>query len=427
MVVRSHPSRPIETILDEAIADEAVYVLLPDSFPTAWIEPPVGASQAGERSSSNRGAEADGASDGAPQGERHRAARSVLPVAGESLLAPTSIPLPRTVEALEEDVFSGAHPALAAARHARDEEDLLADIEEEIEREIAVELRPRRRVSGKFLAITAAILVPVLLPTILYVGWPYYSLSTEERALHPFHETLRSSGRIGLPLGFLALGVMTANLTYLIRKKLVSRLGVKTLPGWLRFHIATGLLGPFIALFHAGFVPTSAMGIFSMLSMAIVVVSGIVGRYILAYVPKQDDAEELALTEVRRRLVVYKRKLMALGVRTAFLDIEPRRRAKRDPGLIISMIRVAWGDHAARRDMRRLRREIELRSSGDSGDAMRVLVTRLCRERQWMMRSQEMRRFIVAWRFFHRWFAIVLFSAVAFHVWVALRFGGLLG
>ena len=409
--------QPTLTRALDAIIDEEVFVLLPDTFPAEWIPLSEGAQRLMRAAQGSLGAPLQG------------------PISSEgSLLAPTRIPVdqselassqnePRT--GTEQGTW-GAHPALQAAQHARDEEDLLSEIEFEIDRELEVELRARPRVSGRRLAIAGGVIIPVVLPYILIVGWPYYSLPIAERVFHPFHSVLRSSGTVGLPLGVIALVTLCSNLAYLVRKKLVRRLGVKSLPGWLRFHIVTGLLGPLIAFFHAGFVPTSAMGLFSMLSMGIVIVSGVVGRYLLAYIPKNTSSSDVALDDVRRRLVIYKRKLMSLGVRTAFLDIEPRAARKREPGLITSMIRVALGDRAARRDMRKLRGAIELRPAGVTTAQMQFLVTRLCRERQWLIRSQEMRRFIVAWRFFHRWFAIVLFMAIAFHVWVALRFGGLL-
>ncbi len=318
----------------------------------------------------------------------------------------------------------GAHPALDA-RYSRDDEELLAEIEAEIDRELAGELRSRGRVSAKRLGIAAAILAPFILPYILVVGWPYYSLPVTERIFHPFHPVLRSSGSVGLPLGIVGLGTMFANMAYLVRKRLVVQLGIRGLPAWLRFHIVTGLVGPLFAWVHAGFVPTSAMGLFALTSLAIIVGSGILGRYLLAYLPRSTTDEAVAIDEVRRRLTVYKRKLMAMGIRTAHLDIEPRAVRSREPGVFTSLFRVLLGDRTARREVRRLREAIEEKSYlTEHAEPLLLLVGRLCKERQWLIRSQEIRRLIVAWRLFHRWFAIVLFTAIAFHVWVALRFGG---
>ncbi|MCU0914585.1 MAG: hypothetical protein MUC88_08490 [Planctomycetes bacterium] len=41
------------------------------------------------------------------------------------------------------------------------------------------------------------------------------------------------------------------------------------------------------------------------------------------------------------------------------------------------------------------------------------------------MRCRELRNLLAAWRFFHRWLAIVMLAVVACHVGLALRFGDL--
>ena len=426
----------VPTVDLDAILDDEVFVLLPEDFSTDWIPLPPAAAEIVRRDRVRARSRGPISSDGSPLQPKKIAVdpdalpkspspRSLERAAWEKQVRERGMNVTQTL-AEETSLSFGAHPALVAAEYAQHEEELLSVLELEIDREIEVELDRAPKVSTKRLALVAAVLAPVLLPFILVVGWPYYSLTVAERVFHPFHDVLRSSGTLGLPLGIGALGLMVANLAYLVRKKFVSRFGVQTLPGWLRFHIFTGLLGPFMALFHAGFVPTSAMGIFSTASMAIVITSGIVGRYFLTYVPKQGDLDDVKVDEVRRRLVIYKRKLMSMGVRTAFLDIEPRTARRREPGLVTSLFRVALGDHAVRRDMRKLRQAIEMRTtSSTAANQMQILVGRLCRERQWLMRSQELRRLIIAWRFFHRWFAITLFVSIAFHVWLALRFGGL--
>jgi len=307
---------------------------------------------------------------------------------------------------------------------ARDDEELLASVAAEIDREVAGELWARRWISPKRLAIAALVLLPIVLPAILIVGWPYYSLPIAERVFHTFHPALRSSGWIGLTLGIVGLATMLASLGYVVRKRLVARRGSRGLQGWLRFHIAAGVIGPLFAITHAGFVPTSAMGLFATISLAVVVTSGFLGRYLLAYVPRESASGEPALDEVRRRLAVYKRRLMALGIRTAHLDIESPGGSAREPGVIVSFLRVLLGDRTARLQVRRLRvAVIERGLPAAEVESILVLGARLCRERQWLMRSREFRRLVVAWRLFHRWFAIVLFSAIGFHIWVALRFG----
>ena len=54
-----------------------------------------------------------------------------------------------------------------------------------------------------------------------------------------------------------------------------------------------------------------------------------------------------------------------------------------------------------------------------------MLMRRLFRERQWLVRYRELRNLIGAWRFFHRWLAIVMLAAIFFHIVIAVDFGDL--
>jgi hypothetical protein len=55
--------------------------------------------------------------------------------------------------------------------------------------------------------------------------WPdrgYYFMPVAERAIHPHHELLRSSGKYGLTFGVIGTLLLFVNLTYLIRKRLIN-------------------------------------------------------------------------------------------------------------------------------------------------------------------------------------------------------------
>ena len=56
---------------------------------------------------------------------------------------------------------------------------------------------------------------------LLGLHWDYYGLPRPERPLHDAHSWLRSSGRVGLPIGVSALVLFVLNLGYLVRKRLV--------------------------------------------------------------------------------------------------------------------------------------------------------------------------------------------------------------
>ena len=190
------------------------------------------------------------------------------------------------------------------------------------------------------------------------------------------------------------------------------------------FHVLMGLMGPALVVFHSNFVPTSAIGALALGSMLVVVTSGVMGRYLLAFVPQAVGGSEVDLDELRRRLVVYRRKLAHLGIDPHLLGLEPSER-RRLP--FQGLIALAYGDREARQEFQRLEEAVKSRAGpGIQTRTILVLARRPMQERQWYVRYRELRRLVGAWRHLHRWLAIVLFGAAALHIAVALRFGGLL-
>jgi hypothetical protein len=162
--------------------------------------------------------------------------------------------------------------------------------------------------------------------------------------------------------------------------------------------------------------------------MVVVVGSGVLGRYILVFVPKTLRGGELDQKTVRRRLVVYRRKLMALGVQESLLGTsEPiTSSASRSPWPLQALAGVFYGDRESRHEIRRLSAAVSADASLDSqARSILILMRKLSRERQWLVRYSELRRLIGTWRFLHRWLAVMMFMAVFFHVLVAVRFGDL--
>ncbi len=318
------------------------------------------------------------------------------------------------------------------AKRVQRRERELAQIERELDAEIGEEIALEEAAAGTLLAPVrlarfAAITAAGLLLTLFVVGWGYYVLPAANRPFHYYHHLLRPSGPLGLTLGIGGTLIMIASLAYLLRKRFVSLARIGSLQAWMGFHVFAGVLGPAIVLFHAAFVPTSAVGTLALVAMAIVVASGVIGRYLFAHVPRSIEGRELEFEDVRRRLIVYRRKLMSLGVSPKLLRIDaPTPKGGRSPWLIQAIIRVLRGDHETRREYERVKRSI-LRNPelGERGESILLLVRRLCSEREWMIRYRELHKLMGAWRFLHRWLAIVLLAAVIFHVLIAVKFGNL--
>src|SRR5271157_6052588 len=149
----------------------------------------------------------------------------------------------------------------------------------------------RLRVMLAWLLALAVVLV------IAGYGFNYYTLSAADRPLSPKHDILRPSGTLGVKLGM--LGVLLFFLIYLypLRKKWgwLARQGNSR--HWLDFHVVLGTLAPIIIAFHANFKfgNIAGMAFFSMLAVTL---SGFVGRYLYAQIPRNLNAAELSMKEL---------------------------------------------------------------------------------------------------------------------------------
>jgi hypothetical protein len=261
----------------------------------------------------------------------------------------------------------------------------------------------------------------------LTVGWPYYKLPIMGRPFHHYYDALRPSGSLGLMLGIVGTFLMAVSLLYLVRKRYASWARFGSLQNWMGFHVLTSLTGVALVVFHANFIPYSAIGIVAFSSMATVVVTGFLGRYIYLHVPHSLRGRELEVEDLRKRLSVYRKKLVDLEVKPSLLKIDVDETAERRSLWILPAIqRFVFGDRESREKFERLRDAV-CAEKDRSDDTKRVLrlVKRLCRERQWLVRHRELRSLPGAWRFLHRWLAIVIFAVIFCHVFIATKFGGL--
>jgi hypothetical protein len=128
-------------------------------------------------------------------------------------------------------------------------------------------------------------------------GFSYYTLSAADRPFSPKHDALRPSGPIGIKLGM--FGVLLFFLIYLypLRKKWgwLARQGNSR--HWLDFHVVLGTLAPVIVAFHATFKFGNIAGM-AFWSMLAVTLSGFVGRYLYAQIPRSVNSAELTMKEM---------------------------------------------------------------------------------------------------------------------------------
>jgi TRAP-type C4-dicarboxylate transport system permease small subunit len=128
-------------------------------------------------------------------------------------------------------------------------------------------------------------------------GFNYYTLSAADRPFSPKHDALRPSGPIGITLGMFGVFLFFLIYLYPLRKKWgwLARQGNSR--HWLDFHVVLGTLAPMIVAFHATFKFGNIAGM-AFWSMLAVTLSGFVGRYLYAQIPRNLNSAELTMKEM---------------------------------------------------------------------------------------------------------------------------------
>jgi hypothetical protein len=155
----------------------------------------------------------------------------------------------------------------------------------------------------------------MLMLVILIYGSNYYWLSAAHRALSPKHAYLKPSGSIGLRLGMLGFLMFLLIYLYPLRKKWSWLAKQGSSRHWLNFHVLLGLTAPIVITFHSSFKFSGVAGV-SYWLMIIVSLSGIVGRYIYAQIPRSLNFAELSFKEAQEKSSELGAQMQALGILT---------------------------------------------------------------------------------------------------------------
>jgi hypothetical protein len=144
------------------------------------------------------------------------------------------------------------------------------------------------------LATAACVL---LLVGIAAYGFDYYWLDAADRAYSPKHPILRPGGLVGVKLGILGVVLFLLIFLYPLRKRIPWMARRGTAKHWLDFHVVLGMTAPVLIAFHASFKFHGIAGM-AFWIMLLVALSGFVGRYLYAQIPRSINAAELSLREL---------------------------------------------------------------------------------------------------------------------------------
>lgn len=286
-----------------------------------------------------------------------------------------------------------------------------------------------RRTLPDLIALAVLIGTPL---AITVWGWRYYLLSPAARLRHPLHALLKSSGPVGLALGFAALVLFLFLWAYAVRRSVRALAWTGSVGSWLRVHIIVGLSVPVIAAVHAGWRFDGLIGL-GYFAMFVVALSGIVGRYLYSRIPRRRTGLEMTLEEVsQERRALLTRIAAATGLEPMAVEralaLDPAPYGKLDP--LRTVIMLVRDDLQRARLVRALRAQWERPRAGAPRLDPAALRETLRLARREIALHQEARvleltrSLFGAWHVFHRPFAATALIAVLIHVVVAMVVGG---
>ena len=257
-------------------------------------------------------------------------------------------------------------------------------------------------------------------------GFDYYRLPLQERAFSPLHDTFKPAGSIGEALGIAGAAMMLVGVSmYSVRKRVgfLARMG--KLKYWLEIHIFLCTLGPFLIVLHTSLRFGGIVSI-AFWSMAVVVSSGILGRYVYAHIPKTINGRFLtmkAIEEERDLLLVQVATRTGMSAEDlAGVLVTERPRTPR--GFIHALYLAIRSGFVQRRLVRRARRLLKDRSvPRRTREGLEGLIRSRFQLEQQMMLLKPFQRLFRYWHLLHLPLALVMLLIVVAHVVIAVLFG----
>jgi hypothetical protein len=255
------------------------------------------------------------------------------------------------------------------------------------------------------------------------VGWDYYKVPVLDRPNHPAHVMLRPSGPIGHGIGVVSTLVMLSNFIYAVRKRWTRLKGFSSIRTWLTFHQFVGFMSPLVIAFHAAFQSNNHLATLTAVSLSVVVLTGVVGRFIFGLVPSHTSATDQA--DLAARWHRLSERLM----RSAEALDEPA-----EVEALVSDAMAPAPEHSLAKFLlhvprQRLRDTMALRhveprfrspaAAHDFADSFRRL--RLMQAQVTFFRSLKV--LLNSWRVFHVVLSVLLVGLIAAHIGVSLLLG----
>jgi len=265
------------------------------------------------------------------------------------------------------------------------------------------------------------------------LGLPYFLLSSVERVRSPLHPWFRPSGIIGQTAGMVAFTLFMFLWLYPLQKRFRALALARSRASWLTAHVIAGLSIPFLASLHAAWHFSGLIGL-GYGAMMVAWMSGIVGRYIYARIPRHKNGVELSRSDVEtERQEVLQQLVGATGIDAELLEhvllagtsptISPDVNPLKALGVMIADDVRRW------RTLRQLRWQWHGAATSGRASEHEMLSTVRRLMRREIALTQQARMLVATHRLFRYWhvahkpMAISALVAVVLHVTSAIILG----
>jgi hypothetical protein len=194
-------------------------------------------------------------------------------------------------------------------------------------------------------------------------------------------------------------------------------------------HIATGVLALLCTMLHGAMRPADTPGGHAFWALLVLTVTGAIGRYFYAWLPRAANGRELTLAEMKDQLEQVPEewndghRAFRQSARAKVVElIENRRWRGSFLGRVIAVLGVKSG-------MRGVVRSIQADGQARGLSAEQVedtvaLARSAHRNALIISHFEDLRAVLNTWRYLHRWVAALLVLLVVVHIVHALSFGG---
>jgi|APLak6261675434_1056106.scaffolds.fasta_scaffold00577_3 thioredoxin reductase/Pyruvate/2-oxoacid:ferredoxin oxidoreductase delta subunit len=274
------------------------------------------------------------------------------------------------------------------------------------------------------LAFGLFVLGALTVAALFVVGWDYYRLPQSERLGHVAHRVLKPAGPWGHGVGIVSTVVMLSNFIYAVRKRWGRLKGFSTIRTWLTFHQFVGFLSPLVIVFHAAFQSKNHLATLTAGSLGVVVLTGVVGRFIYGLVPSS-EGKAGELDELSRR---WQRLSERLGGAAASLSapaevetlIASAVTRPKEASLFRFLLHLPGQRLSDARHLLHVRNQFPSREHAhdfvDSFKKLRKLQAQVSFYR-------SLKTLLASWRVFHVVLAVLLVVLIAAHIGVSLFLG----